>query len=262
MTNAKQKIKSCFNKAAKTYDNNCYLQDTTGKHLVSYLLQHQSAIHSLLDIGCGTGKLTSQLANRIQCEKFIAMDISDKFLEIAKPRFASQSIIGLNADFDDLPIQNNSMDIVFSNMALHWSLNLQQTLKEIFRIIRPGGLLFFTMPIKNTFHQLINCQKQITENFHNEFMTELSLVQSTEDSGFQVLNSHQKNYTLYFPSLFHLLKSIKQVGATYLKTSKSLIKSRLILKKIEDYYLLNFGNEDKQLPLTYDIIFVVAKKSL
>ena len=49
------------------------------------------------------------------------------------------SSIGLNADGENLPFQENAFDIVYSNGVLHHSENTDQCIDEVFRVLKPGG---------------------------------------------------------------------------------------------------------------------------
>ena len=50
----------------------------------------------------------------------------------------------LNADAEQLPLRDASVDLVYSNVALQWCNDLEGVFREINRVLRPGGLLMFT----------------------------------------------------------------------------------------------------------------------
>ena len=71
----KSKIKECFNKAADTYDANCYIQKIAGKKLMSYLSEYVYKPDNILELGCGTGIVTEILANQYNnYNQFYALD--------------------------------------------------------------------------------------------------------------------------------------------------------------------------------------------
>jgi len=99
--------------------------------------------HRVLDIGCGTATLTI-LIKKIQPEaEVIGLDTDPKILEIAKLKVAKA---GLDIVLDygtafELPYPENSFDRVVSSMVFHHltSENKVRSLKEVFRVLRPGG---------------------------------------------------------------------------------------------------------------------------
>lgn len=73
---------------------------------------------SILDLGCGDGVLTKQLADLVPAGKVLGIDASDGMIKTAK------ELEGLNLSFICLDINemefNNEFDLIFSNAALHW----------------------------------------------------------------------------------------------------------------------------------------------
>ncbi|WP_047488884.1 trans-aconitate 2-methyltransferase [Terriglobus sp. TAA 43] len=95
------------------------------------LLAPQSGEH-ILDLGCGDGALTEQIAE--YGAVVTGCDASASMLESAKQR-------GLNvvaADMRSLPFQGE-FDAVFSNAALHWVTDLSAVAQSVHRALKPGG---------------------------------------------------------------------------------------------------------------------------
>lgn len=74
----KQAIAQAFSKAACTYDQHAAFQRDVGQRLMDKLPQDLTGL-SVLDLGCGTGYFTAQLAQR--GAKVTAFDLSDSMLE-------------------------------------------------------------------------------------------------------------------------------------------------------------------------------------
>ncbi len=95
------------------------------------------------DIGAGTGFVTEGLLNR--GVKVITVDQSPAMLERMKAKFGSdKNIRYLEGDSSDLPVENDSVDAVFANMYLHHVESPPDAVKEMFRILKPGGILVIT----------------------------------------------------------------------------------------------------------------------
>jgi len=106
---------------------------------LSLLLQRDA---TLADIGCGTGFMARALSARAR--KVILIDHSPAMLERARTELGSGN--GAELDFrtgelDNLPLQNGEVDAAFVNLALHHVPDLKGTLRELRRVVRPGGSL-------------------------------------------------------------------------------------------------------------------------
>ncbi len=119
----------------------------------------------LLDLGCGTGADLQPLRARYPDTRMIGLDRSAAMLALAAertPRWrrwlpgvlgGSQNAL-VRADIARLPIAPRSMDMVWSNMALHWLPDLPQALREVQRCVRVGGLFMFSMLGPDTLREL------------------------------------------------------------------------------------------------------------
>lgn len=99
--------------------------------------------HRYLDLGCGSG-YPAVLVAQVAGEKgeVIALDIADEMLEVARRRSKN---LGLNniqfqkQDIDSLPFASDSFDGVTGRFCLMFVSNPSKTLKEICRVLKPGG---------------------------------------------------------------------------------------------------------------------------
>jgi len=109
-----------------------------------YLTESPSTLENpvkVLEVGCGTGTFTGDFSSRFA--DLTAIDISDSLLEVAAQRFPAVKF--LNADIHATPFQSASFDLVVGCSVLH-HLEWDAALKEILRVLRPGGALRFTEP--------------------------------------------------------------------------------------------------------------------
>lgn len=92
------------------------------------------------DLGCGTGELAAQLAPHVA--RMIAVDDSAPMLEAARQRLAGAGNVDLRAaSLEALPIDGESVDLVFAVLVLHHLSDPSQAVNEAARILRPGGRL-------------------------------------------------------------------------------------------------------------------------
>ncbi|OJV13625.1 MAG: hypothetical protein BGO27_03310 [Alphaproteobacteria bacterium 33-17] len=210
-----QKIKECFNKAYATYDDYAVIQKKIGNKLIELLVNTKQSPKNIIDLGCGTGFITNHIASVFNgFEKFYAIDIANQMLEKAKEKL-EENIVIKEHSFDEIDFFNEEFDLVFANMSLQWSENLEATIKHIHENLKSGGILAFSLPLLGTFEELRNKLDML------EFNSVLHLL---EVSNFQILESSIYHEKLYFPSMFSALQSIKKVGANFCKDrNKSLI---------------------------------------
>ena len=97
----------------------------------------------VLDIGCGTGRLTEKLLERLPDGRGIGIDLSANMLSVAheylSPKFGAQ-IQFVFADATALPF-SEAADAVFSTATFHWVLNHPRLFRSIHAALKPGGRL-------------------------------------------------------------------------------------------------------------------------
>lgn len=92
----------------------------------------------ILDLGCGTGRLTAELADAFPRVRFVGADLSQGMLEEA--RRSSTGVAYVRADATALPVAG-AFDAVFSAAAFHWVPDHPRLFREIHRALKPGGRL-------------------------------------------------------------------------------------------------------------------------
>jgi trans-aconitate methyltransferase len=97
----------------------------------------------VLDVGCGTGRLTAHLLERLPRGRALAVDLSLNMLRGAReflvPRFGSR-VLFARADAAALPF-DRSVDALFSTATFHWVLDHTSLFRSVHAALRPGGRL-------------------------------------------------------------------------------------------------------------------------
>ena len=94
----------------------------------------------ILDIGCGTGRLTSEVARRAPDLTVVALDRSATMLSEAT-RHSGERARFLQADAAALPFRSSAFDAVFSTATFHWVRDHDRLFAEIHRVLASGGRL-------------------------------------------------------------------------------------------------------------------------
>jgi trans-aconitate 2-methyltransferase len=97
---------------------------------------------TVLDVGCGTGRLTGKLLDRLPRGRAVAIDQSANMLETARQHLASHSghVVFACADAAALPFAEVA-DAVFSTATFHWVPDHDRLFASLFTALKPGGLL-------------------------------------------------------------------------------------------------------------------------
>ena len=253
----KQAVASAFGKAAKNYDNAAAFQRKVG-HLLLEELPHLHAVGShkkAIDIGCGTGYFSAELVKL--GFNVTAADLSSEMLVQAKQRCNSDCDY-LLADAENLPLADNSYDIAFSSLALQWCDDLAVPLKELKRIVRPGGMIFFTTLVDGSLYELKDAWAQVDQHQHvNDFKTENEIKDALAQTGTQVDKLVFSPIVVHYPSALGLMKDLKGIGATHLQQKrKNVLLGRQTLSALEHAYDAH-RDESHLLPATYQVCFGV-----
>jgi len=94
----------------------------------------------ILDVGCGTGRLTAELRAAVGNGRIAALDRSWTMMREAR-RHLPQPVGVAQADAAALPFGSETFDAVFSTATFHWVPDHPTLFAEIFRVLRPGGRL-------------------------------------------------------------------------------------------------------------------------
>ena len=113
---------------------------------------NQHAGHDLLEIGAGIGTDLSQFAQG--GARVTDLDLSAGHLRLAQENFALRGLKGrfVHHDAETLPFEDDSFDVVYSNGVLHHTPNTRDVVREIHRVLRPGGLAIVMMYAENSWH--------------------------------------------------------------------------------------------------------------
>ena len=108
--------------------------------------------HDVLEIGGGIGTDLAQFAG--QGASVTDVDLAAAHLELARENFRLRGLQGrfFHHDAESLPFADRSFDLVYSNGVLHHTPNTVRVVREIFRVLRPGGRAIVMVYAENSWH--------------------------------------------------------------------------------------------------------------
>jgi len=118
-------------------------QRTAASHAAFFIPYLHSGM-SLLDCGCGPGSITIDLAELVKPGEAIGVDMADIQLEHARANARERGVSNLRfetANIYELPFSDNTFDAVFSHAVVEHLSDPIKALKELVRVLKPGGVL-------------------------------------------------------------------------------------------------------------------------
>jgi trans-aconitate methyltransferase len=96
----------------------------------------------ILDLGCGEGSITAQLAKLLPDGNVIGIDASQSMIELAEKTHKAQNLRFNLMDIDEI-VFNNEFDVVISNATLHWIMDHNKLLLSVYKALKDGGIVRF-----------------------------------------------------------------------------------------------------------------------
>lgn len=151
----RDRVRRSFDRVAPAFAANDFLYREMARRMEERLEMVRITPKHILDAGCGLGADRLILQARYPTAAWLGVDHSVQMLR--QGQAADQAALGfirrlfnpgrrlpgtrIVANLDTLPIAAQSMDLIWSNAALHWLDNLPDTFKEFNRVLSVGGLL-------------------------------------------------------------------------------------------------------------------------
>ncbi|OGX08855.1 MAG: hypothetical protein A2Z88_09925 [Omnitrophica WOR_2 bacterium GWA2_47_8] len=135
------------------------------KRRAQLLASSITAEMSVLEVGCGAGFFTCEIAKT--GAKITAVDISPDLLKLAYRQVKDKNVTFMVGDAHNLNFIDNYFDIIVGSSILH-HLEVEQALKEFYRVLKPGGSICFTEP--NMLNPQIFLERNVSvlrEKMHN-----------------------------------------------------------------------------------------------
>jgi malonyl-CoA O-methyltransferase len=242
----KSKIKSNFDRACKSYDENAILQKQVAKKLVEFAKNEIHKADRIIDLGCGTGFITGEILSKLPQKEITQADISQKMLAI-NPH-PTPKIIG---DIENLPFSINSFDLALSSLSFQWLNDLENTLPKILKTLKNNGKLCFSTLGNGSLKELReSCEKLKIDLSINDFSSEDELKKILQKFNFSL---KKEEIILEYQDCFDLLKSMKKIGAGYSQSTKQIGKKQFEL--LNSFYLKNFKTKSKVFA-TWQIFYI------
>lgn len=110
----------------------------------------------VLEIGCGLGTDGAQFAEA--GARYTGVDLTEAAVDLARKRFELFNLAGdfRTADAENLDFPDNTFDLVYSHGVLHHTPETGKAIKEIHRVLRPGGRAVVMLYHRNSYNYRVN----------------------------------------------------------------------------------------------------------
>ncbi|MBU4338251.1 class I SAM-dependent methyltransferase [Patescibacteria group bacterium] len=173
--------------------------DNTFKPIAKY--DHAIKNLNILDAGCAYGLMLERFSSSFH--KF-GIDVSQYAIDIAQKRLPEANFKTGNIE-ERLPYEENFFDIVLANDLLEHLENPMMALKNIYRVLKKGGILYITTPNLNNTRKIILKYADEKEH-HVSLFLHLDLMDNLRKIGFKV----EEHWT--FVNLFVYLRFKSNMG--------------------------------------------------
>jgi ubiquinone/menaquinone biosynthesis C-methylase UbiE len=135
----------CYSEHAGQYDSLRNLSSCWGQATAQALstINLRSSDELVVEVGCGTGTaLREVVAKSSPRVRFIGIDPADNMLARASGNLRMFANVSLrNGRFEELPIDSQSVDYLFSMFAFHWTTELARSVSELARVLKSNGAM-------------------------------------------------------------------------------------------------------------------------
>jgi SAM-dependent methyltransferase len=116
----------------------------TAENSAGYLLPHLRPGTALLDVGCGPGTITVDLAARVAPGQVTAVEQTDDALDLARAEAQARgrsNLVFVTSDVHALDLPDDAFDVVHAHQVLQHVADPVQALRELRRVCKPGGVV-------------------------------------------------------------------------------------------------------------------------
>ncbi|WP_409476159.1 malonyl-ACP O-methyltransferase BioC [Stenotrophomonas sp. Y-13] len=254
-------VRRAFSRAATSYHAAAVLQQEVGKRLLEsldYLEARQPQV--VLDVGSGPAHATAAMKKRWPKAQVIALDLALPMLAEARKQAGWwRPFSRVCADARALPLADNSVDVIFSNLCLQWVEDLPSVFAGFRRVLKPGGLLVCSTFGPETLVELREAFAQADDTPHvSRFVQIAQFGDALMMAGFRDPVLDRDLFTLTYDDLPALMRELKAIGATNaLSGRRHTLTGRSRFNAAQAAYE-PLRRADGKLPSSWEVIYAQA----
>ena len=220
----KRRVASRFGESRETYDSKATSQHSVAESLARNLIQFSSRrttpYEYAIEIGAGVGRLTAIYANTLKISRLELWDLT-----MPSVCSGNENIIGIADDAEArlFELNDNSIDLVVSASTIQWFNSPCSAIRQIERILKPGGMAAITLYTTGTYGSLA----QATGVSIN-YVSPDRIRQSLSD-GCDILYFNTDHHTEKFSNTRQLIDHMRLTGVNAAGTASTATLRRLLI---------------------------------
>lgn len=210
----------------------------------------------IVDLGSGAGAGARQLAARYPDSEVLAVDRSPAMLQqLQQGGDPPANIRALHAEAETLPLQKESVDLVFASLLLPWLNDPAIVFRRVAEVLRPGGLFVFSGLGPDTLRELRKAWAQVDQHGHVHFFDDMHNVgDALVRAGLADPVLDVDHLTVTYADPARLFRDLTAAGArNSLVGRKSTLTGRGEFHKME--LALRAQMEGGRLPITVELVY-------
>ena len=219
-----------------------------------------------LDLGCHTGQVAEAVAEIAATKPKIGTLLQADFSEKMAAQARGNGRATLSADEEFLPIADDALDLVLSNLSLHWVNDLPGALAQIRRAIKPDGLFLATIFGGDTLRELRTALLVAEAETSDGVAPRVSPFTDVRDAGnlltragFALPVVDADSITVTYTDLFKLMADLRAMGETNTVIERRKIPSRrATFLRAAEIYQERFCDARGRINATFQIITMTA----
>ncbi|RED47650.1 methyltransferase domain-containing protein [Aestuariispira insulae] len=252
-------LKKRRDRAARSGDGCDFLFREGAVRLADRLLDIQRGFPLALDLGSHGGCIAEEVADLPSVGHVIQSDIAEGYARQAKAHGPA-----LVADEEWLPIRPESLDLVISNLSLHWVNDLPGAFIQVNHALKADGLFIGALLGGDTLYELRECLMQAEIDISGGVSPRISPFAEIRDvgslmqrAGFALPVIDSETVTVRYENMFRLLSDLRGMGETNMLIQQARgIPRRAIFMRAAELYQERFQGEDGRIPATFQMIFL------
>ncbi len=250
-------------RAAVGFDDYSFLFMDGADRLCDRLFDINRQFPIALDLGCHGGELANALGKTGKVSHVLQSDISQQMANRAARLTACPTIA---CDEEFLPIRDNALDLVISNLSLHWVNDLPGVLTQIRRALKADGLLVASIFGRETLSELRDALAQAEIELEGGLSPRVSPFADVRDlgsllqrAGFALPVVDTETITVKYANPMRLLADLRGMGESNAVIERRRVPMRRsTLMDAMHRYLERHADEVGRVPATFQILTMTA----
>lgn len=262
----RSRVKRSFGSQAVKYDNLAIVQQRVVNRFLELNLYGVESVESLLDVGCGTGRLLESILARVPLTCVVGIDLAHGMLQSASARLGKDGSVSLVCgDGETLPFLNASFDMVVSTSVYQWINPADKAFSEARRVLKPGGRFCFALFGEDTLMELRRAYKLALSgrgmseaDRSHDFASREQILSALCSAGFKECSVVREFEVEMHADVPALLRSLKGIGAGNASNAPSRgLSGRSVTTAMMDIYERNYAVESG-IPATYEVLYGIG----